>query len=287
MNPRVNSTQVYNHPVEVVWRALSEESALRKWFFPVQDYQFENGREFSFYETEDSQRYLHKCRFTEIIPKRLIVYTWEYPKLSSGKSLVQWELEQLDGQTRLTLTHSGLETFADAGDDFKPENFQFGWDHFVHDILRLYLNGITKLVFKTTIHAKAEKIWETLWNKETYKQWTEPFTAGSYYIGEIRTGNRIHFLTPEGHGMFSTVAFVKENEHIIFQHIGEMAGFEELPPDEQTLKWTGSSESYQILPAEDGILLRVEVDTDEPHLAVMNEKFPIALQKIKEICEKD
>jgi uncharacterized protein YndB with AHSA1/START domain len=287
MNTIVTSTQVYNHPVEMVWRALSEESALKKWFFPVQHYQFEKGREFRFYESEDSNRFLHRCRFSEIIPMQLIAYTWEFPEFSSGISLVQWQLEQIGDQTRVTLTHSGLEAFAEAGDDFKPENFQFGWDHFVHDVLRLYLNGIEKLVFKMPIHATAEKIWETLWDKETYKQWTEPFTIGSYYAGDIQTGNRIHFLTPEGHGMYSNVAFIKENNHVVFQHIGEMAGFEELPPNEQTLKWKGSCESYQLLSADNGMLLRVEVDTDATHLTAMNEIFPVALQRLKEICEKD
>jgi hypothetical protein len=46
---------------------------------------------------------------------------------------------------------------------------------------------------------------------------------------EIAQGNRIHFLTPEGHGMYSDVGYVKENEQVVFLHIGEMKNFKELP----------------------------------------------------------
>jgi len=281
----VTTTQVYKNSLEEVWRALSDEQAVQKWFFPVRNYQFEVGSAFTFHESEDSQKFLHKCRFTEIVPMKRIAYSWEYPEYSKGSSAVTWELEPLGASTKVTLTHSGLETFADAGDEFKPENFQFGWDHFVHDVLRLYLNGIEKLVFKIIIREGAKKVWKVLWDKEQYKMWTKPFTAGSYYSGEIAQGNRIHFLTPEGHGMYSDVAYVKENEQVVFLHIGEMKDFKELPVDEQTEKWTRSSESYQLMPANEGVLLRVEVDCDPQYLNAMREMFPKALQKIKEICE--
>jgi uncharacterized protein YndB with AHSA1/START domain len=282
----VTTTQVYKNSLEEVWKALSDEQALQKWYFPVRNYQFEVGKEFKFHESEDSDKFLHKCRFTEIVPMKRIAYSWEYPDHSKGRSLVTWTLEPQGEFTKVMLTHAGLETFADSGDDFKPENFQFGWDHFVHDVLRLYLNGIEKLVFKTTIGANAEKVWNVLWDKEQYPLWTEPFTAGSYYSGEIAPGNRIHFLTPEGHGMYSDVAWVKENEHVVFLHIGEMKNFKELPGDEKSEMWTRSSESYQLLPAKEGVLLRVEVDCDPQYLDSMKEMFPKALQKIKELCER-
>jgi uncharacterized protein YndB with AHSA1/START domain len=282
----VTTTQVYKNSPEEVWKALSDEQALQKWFFPVRNYQFEVGKEFTFHESEDSDKFLHKCRFTEIVPMKRIAYSWAFPERSQGSSVVTWTLEPQGAFTKVMLTHSGLETFADAGDDFKPENFQFGWDHFVHDVLRLYLNGIEKLVFKTTIGATAEKVWKVLWDKDQYQLWTEPFTVGSYYSGEIAQGNRIHFLTPEGHGMYSDVAWVKENEQVVFLHIGEMKNFKELPGDEKTEKWTRSSESYLLLPSKEGVLLRVEVDCDPQYLDSMREMFPKALQKIKELCER-
>ena len=34
--------------------------------------------------------------------------------------------------------------------------------------------------FKTAIDAPKEKVWDVLWNDETYRQWTTPFSEGSY-----------------------------------------------------------------------------------------------------------
>ncbi|MDP2236266.1 MAG: SRPBCC family protein [Bacteroidales bacterium] len=285
MNKTVQSSQIFDNPIEEVWTALSDEKALKKWFFPVRDYKFEVGKEFWFYENEDSSNYLHRCRFTEIIPDKLIAYSWEHPSHSKGKSLVTWEFEQQGNQTRLTLTHTGLETFADAGDDFKPENFQFGWDNFVHDVLRLFLNGIEKLVFKIRIEAKPADIWKHMWDKEMYTKWTEPFCEGSYFEGELSVGKRIHFLSPSGGGMYSNVIYLKENEQIIFQHIGEIVAFKEMLLDENTKKWTGSCEHYQLISSGNDTILRVEVDTDPKYFEFMQMKFPLAMKRLKELIE--
>lgn len=285
MNKTVQSFQVFDNTIEEVWTALSDEKSLKKWFFPVREYKFEVGQEFWFYENEDSNIFLHRCRFTEIIPQKLIACTWEHPSHSKGNSLVQWQFKQQGNQTRLTLTHSGLETFADAGDDFKPENYQMGWDNFVHDALRLFLNGIEKLVFKISIEAKATDVWKRMWEKQFYTKWTEPFCEGTYFEGNLSVGNRIHFLSPSGGGMYSNVAYLKEDEQIIFQHIGEIVAFKEMPLDENSKKWTGSCESYQLISSGNNTILRVEVDTDPQYLEFMQKKFPLAIERLKELCE--
>jgi hypothetical protein len=37
------------------------------------------------------------------------------------------------------------------------------------------------LVFKINIKASPEKVWQSLWQLENYKIWTNPFCEGSYY----------------------------------------------------------------------------------------------------------
>lgn len=56
-----------------------------------------------------------------------------------------------------------------------------------------------KLEFSIEIQASKEKVWETLWNDETYRKWTATFIRGSYIEGELREGKEVRFLTPGEH----------------------------------------------------------------------------------------
>lgn len=105
-------------------------------------------------------------------------------------------------------------------------------------MLRNYLYGIEKLIFEIDINATPQNVWNKLWTPEQYSEWTKPFCEGSYYTGEIKQGGRIHFLTPNGEGMYSDLAYYKENEVAIFKHIGMLKDHKELPVDAETEKLT-------------------------------------------------
>lgn len=283
---KVSST--YSFPVEKVWNAITKPEEMKKWYFFVHNFELKEGNVFTFYEKESGGTYLHQCEILQIIPEKLFEHTWEHPSHSKGKSWLKWELEAVDAaHTQLTLTHSGLENFADAGPEFAPENYEGGWDAFVKTSLKNYLNGIEKLVFEIEIEASREKVWKVMWVEENYGLWTSAFTEGSFIKGELKQGGRVHLLAPSGEGMYSDIAYVKENEWLIFSHIGYVKDGEELPLDEETAKWTGSFESYKLSKSATGTLLTVEVDNQKEYHDYMNEAFPKALQILKELCENN
>ncbi|MDR6967027.1 uncharacterized protein YndB with AHSA1/START domain [Flavobacterium arsenatis] len=275
----------FNAPLEKVWNALSNETELKKWYFPVEDYEFEVGKEFTFYESTESQKYFHKARFLNIIPNQLIEHTWEHPNDSKGSSVVKWELKAEGDSTKVTLTHTGTESFEDAGPDFTTANYEMGWTAIVGTSLRNYLYNISKLEFTVEIKATPQKVWQELWDKESYKTWTNPFCEGSYYEGEIKQGNRVHFLTPSGEGMFSDIFYLKENEITVIKHLGVLKNFEEQPMDEETLQWSGCFEIYKLTEVEGKTHFKAEVDSLEKYVGHMNKTFPLALQELKRISE--
>ena len=61
------------------------------------------------------------------------------------------------------------------------------------------------LKFHSTINAPKEKVWATLWNDNTYRQWTSVFSEGSYAESDWNEGSKILFLSPKGEGMFSVI----------------------------------------------------------------------------------
>lgn len=229
---------------------------------------------------------MHQCKVLAIDENKLFQHTWEHPEQSKGSSVLTWEIVELEnGNVKVTLTHEGLESFNDAGPAFTPKNYEMGWKALVKTNLRNYLYGIKKLIYTQEINATASKIWETMWHKETYNEWVKPFCEGTYMDGDFVQGSRIHFLTSDGRGMYSDIAYLVPNKLIIFSHIGNISNFKELPIDEETSRWTGSFEIYKLEEKDGKTIVTAEMDTVPEYINYMNEKFPLALEELKKISE--
>jgi len=141
-----------------------------------------------------------------------------------------------------------------------------------------------KLQFTATINAPAAKVWETLWNDTTYRQWTAAFHEGSYIKSAWKQGERILFLI-EGSGMYSQITKLEENKHMFFTHLGMVKDFEEQPLDEESKQWSGSTENYTLTEVKGTTTLLVEIDVVESHLDYFTETFPVALNVVKQLAE--
>src|SRR6187402_2241939 len=79
------------------------------------------------------------------------------------------------------------------------------------------------LKFNTSIKASREKVWQVLWNDETYRKWTAVFGEGSHAESDWNEGSEILFLGAGGSdGMFSVIETKIPNEQMIFRHLGEI-----------------------------------------------------------------
>jgi uncharacterized protein YndB with AHSA1/START domain len=130
--------QTYPVPVSRVWQALTDNELMKQWYFNLADFKPEVGFKFEFYGGTKDNQYLHLCEVTEVIPGQKLTHSWAYDGYP-GKSYVTFELFDENGQTRLKLTHAGLETFPSANPDFVPSNFAAGWTHITNISLREFL----------------------------------------------------------------------------------------------------------------------------------------------------
>jgi hypothetical protein len=142
------------------------------------------------------------------------------------------------------------------------------------------------LEFTIKIKAPAEKVWNVLWDDETYKKWTSVFCEGSHTITDWNEGDKIHFMSPNGEGMYSVIETKTPNEYMAFKHIGEIKDFKELPLNEETKKWTGAMETYRLIPEEEFTSLIAQIDVVEKYLDYYKETFPNGLEKVKELSEQ-
>ncbi|MDQ6472647.1 SRPBCC domain-containing protein [Flavobacterium sp. LHD-80] len=141
------------------------------------------------------------------------------------------------------------------------------------------------LEFKIRIKAPATKVWEVLWNDDTYKEWTGAFCEGSYAISDWNEGDKIHFMSPSGEGMNSIIEKKIPNEYMAFKHIGEIKDHKELPLDEETKKWSGAMETYRLTPDDEFVDLTAQVDVVEKYIDYFKDAFPKGLEKVKELSE--
>ena len=74
--------------------------------------------------------------------------------------------------------------------------------------------------FDIDIDAPREKVWNTLWNKETYPEWTAAFAEGSRAETDWQKGSKVMFLDAKNSGMVSVIAENKPNEFMSIKHLG-------------------------------------------------------------------
>lgn len=276
---------VFDATKSQVWDALTNTEIIKVWYFDISNFKLAVGSEFSFYEG-DKKEYLHEGEILKVEQNVVLQHTWKHPQQSKGSSIVTWEIEETDNnKVKVTLSHEGLENFADAGPNFAPANYEMGWNAIVKTNLRNYLYGIKKIVFEQEIKSSAETVWNKMWDKKSYTDWTTPFCAGTYFTGEIELGSRIHFIAPSFDGMYSDVFYLIPNKLIIFKHIGNLKDLKELPIDAEAERWTGSFETYKLNEVDGVTTVTAEIDCVPEYINYMEEKFPLALQELKKISE--
>ncbi|MES2679567.1 MAG: SRPBCC domain-containing protein [Bacteroidota bacterium] len=130
--------RIYNAPVAIVWKAISNKEDMKKWYFDLAEFKPEVGFEFRFNGGPDGKVYVHICRITEVIKNKRIAYSWRYEGYE-GNSLVTFELFEEGNKTRLRLTHAGIETFPASNPDLAKENFAMGWNEIIGTSLKNYV----------------------------------------------------------------------------------------------------------------------------------------------------
>jgi len=129
--------RTFSAPAAMVWKAITDNSQLKEWFFEFKEFKPEVGFEFQFLAEKDGMKYFHRCKVTEVMPGKKLAYSWRYEG-HEGNSLVTFELFSEGGKTRLKLTHAGLDTFPKIP-AFAKKNFVWGWTMLIGTGLKEFL----------------------------------------------------------------------------------------------------------------------------------------------------
>ncbi len=142
-----------------------------------------------------------------------------------------------------------------------------------------------KMHFSMVINAPKEKVWKTMLDDDTYRQWTDVFMPGSHYVGNWSEGSKILFLAPDETGKMSgMVSRIKENkpyEYISIEHRGEVEDGKE-----KEAEWAGALEDYTFIEKDGKTEVLIDMDANEEFKEMLQDIWPKALQKLKELAEK-
>lgn len=147
-----------------------------------------------------------------------------------------------------------------------------------------------KLNFKIEIDAPKEKVWNTMLDDKTYREWTDVFSPGSHYVGSWEKGSKILFLGPNENGILGgMVSRIKENkkhEYISIEHLGVVQGGIEDTTSDEVKQWAGSLENYTFKDLNGRTELLVDMDINDDYKEMFEGMWPKALQKLKMLAEK-
>ncbi len=142
-----------------------------------------------------------------------------------------------------------------------------------------------ELQFTIEIHATKEKVWDTLWQDETFRQWASIIDPETYMVGELKEGNEVQFISAHGgYGVTSLVEKLIPGEFLLLRH---SADTQDEGKREREKEWTGGKESYQLSEKDGSITVTVEFDVPSEMEEYFKVNYPKALEEVKILAEKN
>ena len=146
--------------------------------------------------------------------------------------------------------------------------------------------------YSITINAPVQKVWDTMLQDKTYREWTAVFNkGGSYFEGSWEKGSKIKFIGPDEQGnlggMSSIIADNQPLKFISIKHMGIIHNGVEDTTSDEVKGWVGALENYTFTDLGNGqTKIDVDIDVDDSMVKEFDEMWPKSLQKLKEIAEK-
>lgn len=150
-----------------------------------------------------------------------------------------------------------------------------------------------KLQFSIKINAPVSKVYDTMLgitNKSTYEQWTALFNPTSTYEGSWNKGSKMLFLGTddkgEKGGMVSELVDNIPYQYVSVRHYGLVKDNVEITSGPEVEKWANGFENYTFEENNGITTVTVDLDATEDFLDYLNQTYPKALDKLKEISQQ-
>lgn len=141
-----------------------------------------------------------------------------------------------------------------------------------------------KQQYSVEINATKERVWDTLWQDETYRDWASIIDPESYMVGELKEGNEVQFISSaSGYGVTSFVEKLVAGEFVLLRHLADT---QEDGKREREKQWTGSEERYSLVEEDGTMTLTIAYDVPPELEEMFKVRYPKALERVKVLAER-
>lgn len=140
-----------------------------------------------------------------------------------------------------------------------------------------------EMEFSVEVQAPKERVWDTLWQDATLREWASIIDPRTYMVGELQEGNEVQFISAEnGYGVTSLVEKLDPGTFVLLRH---QADTQDTGKHERDKQWTGGKESYTLTEKDGTTTLTLAFDVPPELEDYMQKAYPKALERIKELAE--
>ena len=141
-----------------------------------------------------------------------------------------------------------------------------------------------KMQFSIEINATKQRVWDTLWQDETFREWASIIDPQTYMVGDLKEGHEIQFISSaSGYGLTSLVEKLVAGEFLLLRH---RADTQEDGKREREKEWTGGEEIYSLEKKDGTTTLTVAFDVPPELEAEFKVTYPKALERVKVLAER-
>jgi len=79
-----------------------------------------------------------------------------------------------------------------------------------------------KLGYEILIEASLQRIWQVLWDPNSYSQWTYYFSPSSSMHSDWKVNGKTLFVDADRNGMVSTIEQLDKFKMVVFKHLGRV-----------------------------------------------------------------
>ncbi|RKN82438.1 SRPBCC family protein [Ulvibacterium marinum] len=139
MKDVISKEHLFDHSIDKVWNAISKAEEISAWFIDA-DFKAETGYNYTFTADEE-----HGCtQITGVVKEAnpyTLVYTWTVQNTDT-ETTVKWELNEVEGKTKLYLEHSGISKYPGDSAVQMFTSFNAGWDNCVSELSKYLIQEV-------------------------------------------------------------------------------------------------------------------------------------------------
>lgn len=140
-----------------------------------------------------------------------------------------------------------------------------------------------EMQFRVEINAAKERVWDTLWQDETLRQWAGIIDPGTHMVGDLKEGNEVQFISANGYGVTSLVEKLTPGEFLLLRH---RADTQDEGKRGREKEWTGGKESYSLAEKDSITILNAAFDVPPELEEYFKLNYPKALERVKVLAER-